>query len=240
MRTLCWRGSSGATLLALCTALGACGGQSRKPERIEWSASAEAVEADRYDYLRERQADVLPLLVARLGASTDPAVRRALSCLRASPLAHVLAGEIKLDALRDLIAAALSAMPGTEGACLPVSTEWHYSRLAARPATSSRGAAGNAALEGAMMGGALWLLVCGNTLGLLCPVGSGDHFRLSVDVTLPDGTTHPLAGDANTARWRASAWAYRTARDEAFANGLAEALLEIARAYADRMPPPSP
>jgi hypothetical protein len=91
-----------------------------------------------------------------------------------------------------------------------------------------------------MMGGARWLLRCGSTLGLLCPVGSGDHFRLGVDVSLPDGTTRELTGDANAARWRASAWAYRKARDEAFASGLAQTLLEIARACAATMPGPAP
>ena len=240
MRTSWWRGSAGATLLGLCAALGACGSQPRTPDRVEWNASAAPVEADRYDYLTERQADMLPRLVAKLGGSTDPALRRALSCLRAAPPARVLAGEIQLDELRDLIAAALSAMPAAEAACLPVAPDWRYSPLEARYATPAHGGAGGGALEGAMMGGALWLLLCGNTLGLLCPVGSGDHFRLSVDISLPDGTTRGLAGDANAARWRASAWAYKKARDEAFASGLAEALLEIARAYAATMPGPAP
>ena len=138
MRTPWWRGSAVESLLGLSAALGACGSQSRTPDRVEWNASAAPVEAVRYDCLRERQTDMLPLLVARLGGSTNPALRRALLTAGHSP-ARVLAGEIQLDELRDLIAAALSAMPAAEAACLPVSPDWRYSRLEARYATPAHG-----------------------------------------------------------------------------------------------------
>jgi hypothetical protein len=198
-----------AALLGACVMLGACSSSQRAPDTVKWTPSAMPVDADRYDYLGERQANVLSLVVKRLSEESDPAVRAALSCMWEYPPVNVVAGEVRLDALRDLIVAALAAMPAAADECAPLATEWRYT-----------------------------------TLGALCPVASGHHFRLATDVTLSSGAKHPLTGNAFTAHWKGSAWAYRKARDEAFAAGLSEAMLAMAKTYAAALqittPPETP
>jgi hypothetical protein len=55
-----------ATLLGAWAMLGACSSSQSVPDAVEWTPSAKLVAADRYDYLRERQAKVLPLVVTKL------------------------------------------------------------------------------------------------------------------------------------------------------------------------------